>query len=240
MGVPKWAAEHKFYELWTLWDRPVMESMTHRYYSDCICHTFSEDSLVVLHKRGAIFRNVTLFRNYFPLITTTSLQVVDLSDPGAQESLIGFYRDIKIVLHSPQRENISAFVHTLIQFFQYQAGGPHVYVLNQSGGYLRANLVPPYVAPPPNFHNQPMITPWATKMTTTTQTTTKTTTTGKPSNSIHGPARQSLSWTAWFFILAAILGILSVSVVLVTKWKIRAVPVRGGPEGFELRGLHAT
>merc|ERR1712232_271977 len=129
-----------------------------RYLNDSICHSFTEEGLVKLHEMGADFRQQEpLCRNYFPFISDSEPEVVDVAKETLKQDVDLYYTSQDKILRR-NFSNFTDFADTMRDFLASTAGD-HIYIYQYASSprYWRTKIVSPYIM---NVPLQRMVLPW--------------------------------------------------------------------------------
>lgn len=151
-----WRHRHDGYQVWSVWDHANVTS-ANKLFKDSICHTFTEDSLVSFYELGADFHQMKpLCRNYFPFLSNSTPELVNMTDEAEKADLLGFYDGIDKILRM-NYTNMTDFDNTMRDFLNNSYHHIYIYQLVNGEHYWRAKLHSPWLA---RGLYQPMLLPW--------------------------------------------------------------------------------
>lgn len=155
--IRRWMSDCPGYQLWSVASSLEMTDTTSIYLRECDCHRFAEDSLARLYDMGGDFSTQEPFcRNYFPLLSSGSPQIVSGHDP----QLRSFYKEFRAIYEKFSVRNVLAKIFTWITR-QYQ---PYFYVfqsiMNDPGQFYLVSLDSPKFLDLPSYSSQRMLLPW--------------------------------------------------------------------------------
>jgi len=160
--VPQWHADNPNYLVWSDFQSSYGDPTP--LFQDNQCHEFSEWSIEMLYSKGADFSGIKapICRNYVPLVGTTYVTKVDISDPEVFKEVSSFYYNLgtnfQKALTDPndKGQGLKTWIDNYKQW--YLIDPKHTQ-------YYHASLSSPYLAADERFLMRPMMLPWQNKAT---------------------------------------------------------------------------
>jgi hypothetical protein len=165
--VPKWHQQHKYYQMFSVWNQPELGSTQQQYLKDTTCNTFTEDGFNELVRLGASLTSKdVLCRTYIVLNAAAPVQTVDQdSDADASKRLeeLLYYSALDTVFGEFKNMTVAKALELLGAAFM-EKRAPAAFVYDRDGDtYYKALLKRPYMEVWPRYLSQRMVLPWQPK-----------------------------------------------------------------------------
>jgi len=160
--IHQWHQEHQYYQLFSVWNQPLLNSSLVRYLDDQSCNRFIEDTLNKLSELGArMHSDVLLCRTYVVLDADTPLLPVDQTvDKEGSAQMFSYYNSLDAALHKFHNMSIHQGVEVIATALSEKTR-PYAFIYDRDKEtYYKALLKRPYLELWPMYLSQRFSLPW--------------------------------------------------------------------------------
>lgn len=163
--VLDWSSMHKYYQLWNVWNSPIVggeRGSSQKFIDDTTCSRFTQDALTALATSYDVVMNSreVICRSYVTLIAA---DVEDLR-PDRITEVNDYFNDIQTLMKQVKKLTVDKALdvaESLLGSRIWESRSRFAYVYDRDNNiYHKAHLSSPYMSYEPVYLSQRMVLPW--------------------------------------------------------------------------------